>query len=250
MKIQILSDLHVEFQNYQYQECDSDVVVLAGDIHTKDRGIEWAADQIQNKPVIYVLGNHEFYGKSHPKFIYEATSKAAGTNIHVLEDSHVNIAGVNFIGCTLWTDFKLFGDPRIAGYQCQQVMTDYKKIRKSPQYSKLRSIDTATIHARSLHWLGKTLESLEGQTNVVVTHHGPSINSSPEGKRKDTTSAAYVSNLESFISKHQPEFWIHGHLHNSSEYQIGDCTIVCNPKGYPGEENRHFDPTKCIELSL
>jgi Icc-related predicted phosphoesterase len=250
MKIQILSDLHVEFKDYEYQKCDSDVVVLAGDIHTKDRGIEWAIKNIEGKPVVYVLGNHEFFGKSHPKFIAEARSKASGTNVHLLENEYINIEGVNFIGCTLWTDFEIFGDPRIAGYQCQQVMTDYKKIRKSPQYSKLRSIDTALIHAQSLNWLGKTLESLKGEPNVVVSHHGPSINSSPIGKREDITSAAYVSDLEGFISDHQPKFWFHGHLHNSSEYKIGDCTVVCNPKGYPGDENCHFDPVKCVEICL
>ncbi len=250
MKIQIISDLHVEFQDYEYQECDADVVVLAGDIHIKDRGIDWALEQIKDKPVIYVLGNHEFYGKSHPKFIYEAKAKVSGTNIHLLENSYVNIDGVNFIGCTLWTDFSLFGDPRITGYQCQQVMTDYKKIRKSPKYSKLRSIDTAIIHAHSLNWLDKTLESLAGETNVVVSHHGPSIKSSPAGRSEDITSAAYVSDLEGFISQHQPDYWLHGHLHNSSEYQVGDCTVICNPKGYSGEENSDFDPVKCIELNV
>ena len=72
MKIQILSDLHIEFQDYTYQKCDADVVVLAGDIHTKDKGIKWAIENIVDKPVIYVLGNHEFYGRSYPKFINEA----------------------------------------------------------------------------------------------------------------------------------------------------------------------------------
>lgn len=250
MKIQILSDLHIEFQDYEYPACDADVVVLAGDIHAKDKGVVWAAENIPGIPVIYVMGNHEYYGKAHPKFIGEIRNTAKGTNVHVLEDDFVCIGGVNFIGCTLWTDFELFGDPRIAGYQCQQVMTDYKKIRKTPQYSKLRSLDTAIIHANSLRWLDKTLSSLEGKNNVVVSHHGPSIQSAPENKRDDITTSAYVSDLSELVSSRKPDYWIHGHLHNSSEYELAGCKVYCNPKGYPGEENGEFDPYKCIEVVL
>lgn len=28
MKIQVLSDLHIEFEDYAYADCDSDVVIL------------------------------------------------------------------------------------------------------------------------------------------------------------------------------------------------------------------------------
>ncbi|OUS23990.1 phosphoesterase [Gammaproteobacteria bacterium 45_16_T64] len=249
MKIHILSDLHIEFEDYTYPACDADVVVLAGDIHAKDKGVIWAAENIPNIPVIYVLGNHEYYGKAHPKFIGEIKSRAQGSNVHVLENDHAKIDGVNFIGCTLWTNFELFGDPRIAGYQCQQVMNDYKKIRKSPRYSKLRSLDVAIIHANSLRWLDKTLEALSGDTNVVVSHHAPSIYSAPVNKRTDITTSAYVSDLAELVSMREPNYWIHGHLHNSSEYDMGNCKVYCNPKGYPGEENPYYDPYKCIEIN-
>ena len=110
MKIQLLSDLHIEFQSYEYPDCDSDVVVLAGDIHTKGQGVKWAIENILDKPVIYVLGNHEYYGKTYPKLVAEVKELARGTNVHILERDVVTINGVNFLGCTLWTDFELFGD--------------------------------------------------------------------------------------------------------------------------------------------
>jgi len=141
----------------------------------------------------------------------------------------------------------LFGDPRIAGYECQQVMTDYKKIRKTPGYSKMRSLDTAIIHANSFRWLDKKLEELEGQTNVVVSHHGPSIQSVPENKRKDITTSAYVSDLGDLVSRRKPGYWVHGHLHNACDYDLGGCRVVCNPRGYPGEKNG-FDPEKYVEV--
>jgi len=247
MKIHILSDLHIEFEDYDYPEANADVVVLAGDIHEKDKGIIWAQENIK-VPVIYVLGNHEYYKRAYPKFIGEIKNTAKNSNIHVLENDMINIDGVNFLGCTLWTNFELFGEPKVSGYQCQQVMTDYKKIRRSPSYSKLRSIDTAIIHSISARWLDETLEKLKGETNIVVSHHGPSVKSVPLNYKNDITSAAYESDLSSFIQKHQPNAWIHGHLHNSSEYEIGQCRVYCNPKGYPGELNPDYEPLKCINV--
>jgi Icc-related predicted phosphoesterase len=248
LKIQILSDLHVEFAPFDYPHGDCDVVVLAGDIHTKDRGVKWALDNIKDKPVIYVLGNHEFYGKTYPKLIGELKTVAKGSNVHVLENEVITLEGVNFFGCTLWTDFEIFRDPQIAGYHCQQMMTDYKKIKKLPGYSKIRSLDTAIYHRHSVDWLGKALASHRGEVNVVVTHHAPSKQSAPEHYWEDLTLAAYVSDMEAFIATHQPTMWIHGHLHKCADYTVGGTRILCNPKGYPGEQHTGFDPYKIVRI--
>ena len=64
MKIQYLSDLHIETCPFEYEDCDVDVVILAGDIHVGRRGVEWALETIKDRPVIYVLGNHEYYKHS------------------------------------------------------------------------------------------------------------------------------------------------------------------------------------------
>lgn len=246
MKIQLLSDLHIEFQSYQYPDCDSDIVVLAGDIHTKDQGVKWAIKNILDKPVVYILGNHEYYGKTYPKLVTEVKELARGTNIHILEQDVVTINGINFIGCTLWTDFDLFGSARIAGYYCQTKMTDYKKIKRLPNYSKVRSIDIAIAHKKSKFWLAEELKKRASETNIVVTHHGPSLKSVPPGSHKDMITAAYVSDLEDFIELYQPQLWLHGHLHNSSDYTIGRCRVLCNPKGYAGKENISFQPYRCF----
>jgi Icc-related predicted phosphoesterase len=239
MKIQIFSDLHNEFKEYVPVQSDADVIVLAGDIHTKNRGVEWAVKHF-NKPVLYVLGNHEAYGKTIPKYFDEIKTLAAGTNVTILEKDVVTINGINFFGCTLWTDFEIITEPRVAGYECQQVMTDYKKIKRLPGYSKLRSIDTALYHKLSVKWLGEQLEKYAGQTNIVITHHAPSISSIPENKKQDITTSAYASNLSSFIEKHDIALWLHGHVHTSSDYQIGDTRVVCNPRGYPAEKKVAF----------
>ncbi|MEM9690500.1 MAG: metallophosphoesterase, partial [Pseudomonadota bacterium] len=110
MKLHILSDIHVEFEAFVPPATDADVIVLAGDIHVGRKGLDWALEQFPDKPVIYVLGNHEYYGKAVPKLTNELQKIAANTNVHLLERSSVEIDGVTFLGSTLWTDFELFGD--------------------------------------------------------------------------------------------------------------------------------------------
>ena len=241
MKIQLLSDLHIEFEHYDYKSTDCDVVVLAGDIHVKDHGVKWALDSIQDKPVLYVLGNHEYYKKAYPKLIESIRELCEGTNVHLLENNHVNIEGVNFLGCTLWTDFELYGDAKSSGIKCQEIMNDFKKIRVVPGYRKLRSLDLVTIHHQSRKWLYDELETLSGQRNVVITHHAPSERSIPEEFVGDDATPAYASDLESIILECKPELWLHGHLHSSLNYEVGKCRVLCNPKGYAGHTNPEFN---------
>ncbi len=250
MKILVLSDLHLEFEPLEIKPSDVDVIILAGDIHLKDKGIQWALENFKYVPVIYVLGNHEFYGETYPKLINKLKNETDGTQIHILENEHVTIDGVNFLGCTLWTDFKLFGDSRLAGYECQQVMTDYKKIRVAPKYSKIRSIDIFSIHRKSRHWLANKLSELEGDANVVVTHHAPSIHSVPDHYKQNVISAAYASDLEDLIIRYSPKLWVHGHLHNSSNYRIGKTQVICNPRGYSDERNPNFDVGLTLNIDI
>jgi len=248
MKIQLFSDLHIEFEDLSILCEDADVVVFAGDIHLGTKGVEWIKRQNINCPIIYVLGNHEYYKQSHPGLIQKVSDAVQNSNIHFLENKSITIDKVCFHGATLWTDFELFGDPRLAGYECQQVMTDFKKIRKEPSYSKLRSIDVATIHFNSKLWLEQSLNQSTALKNVVVTHHAPSKKSIPDHYKTNIVSAAYASNLDGFIEEHKPDFWLHGHLHNSLDYQIGACRVICNPRGYSDERNPEFQTNLIIEL--
>jgi Icc-related predicted phosphoesterase len=195
-----------------------------------------------------VLGNHEYYKGSYPKTLHKITDLAKGTNIYVLENRSVEIEGITFHGATLWTNFELFGNPRIYGSLCQEKMNDYKLIRRNPTYSKLRSIDTYLIHQVSIKWLETSLESSTTKQNIVITHHAPSIQSVPIQYREDVVSSAYASNLESFNFTYQPDYWIHGHIHEISEYTIGKTKIICNPHGYSYEQYGGFNRELIIEM--
>ena len=108
MKLHILSDLHTEFADFSPPETDANIVVLAGDIGIGAGGIEWAGRRFPKVPVIYVLGNHEFY--DHDIGLTDDLKAIAPANIHVLSNNTLEFEGSRFLGSTLWTDFKLYGE--------------------------------------------------------------------------------------------------------------------------------------------
>lgn len=248
MKIQIISDLHQEFGISELSFKNADLVILAGDINLGVKGIEWIKQNIFNKPVIYVLGNHEYYKGAYPRTLHKIAELAKGSNVSVLENNRIEIDGIRFHGATLWTDFSLFGSPIEYGIICQGKMNDYRLIRRDPTYSKLRSIDTYKIHQFSKNWLIESLEESKDYKNVVITHHAPSIKSVPQLYESDPITSAYASNLEDVIRKYQPLYWIHGHIHTPSRYMINQTEIICNPHGYISEKYNGYHKELIIEI--
>ena len=88
----------------------------------------------------------------------------------------------------------------------------------------------------------------EDKKTVVITHHAPSILSVPEQYKNDQLSASFASEMEKFIEKTEPDLWIHGHLHTSSDYHIGSTRVICNPRGYADEPNNNFDIDLVIKI--
>jgi Icc-related predicted phosphoesterase len=248
MQLLVLSDLHLEFAPFSPPNTGADIVVLAGDIHSGIKGIAWAKSAFPNSKVIYVPGNHEYYGQALPEHTRKLKEMAQGSNVHVLEKDSKVIDDVTFLGCTLWTDFELFGNPRVAGYYATQNMTDYRKIRVSPDYRKLRSIDTAGIHYSAQNWLAGQFEQYRGSKIVVVTHHAPSARSLPEGYEDDILSAAYASNMDEFVERSAACLWLHGHIHLFRDYYIGNTRVMCYPRGYLHEDNDDFQPSILVNV--
>ena len=249
MKIHVLCDLHVEFGGFEVPVVGADVVVLAGDVHVKEKGLQWVFDQKFKIPVLYVLGNHEFYREKFPGLIDKLRRDAEDTNVRVLENDSVEIGGLRFFGCTLWSDMELLGDPHIASIAAADAMNDYRLIRHSKTYRRLTPKDTIAWHSRSVRKLREFLEAGDPKRSVVVTHHAPSIQSIADRYRKDHLSAAFASNMDELIQEHQPHLWIHGHTHESYDYRIGKTRIICNPRGYAStEENKVFRPDLTVKI--
>ncbi len=248
MRLHILSDLHLESEPFTPPGVEADVVILAGDVSTGRNGLKWALATFPERPVVYVLGNHEFYGQKLQKLIVELREMARGTNVHVLEDESWTVGDVTFLGATLWTDFALNGNPVVSEVVAQTGMNDYRRIRTLPNYKRLRPADTRQLHAQSRKWLEDQLFALKGQKVVVVTHHAPSPESIPVAFDGDAFNPAFASNMRRFIAETGAKLWVHGHLHSPSDYTVGDTRVLANPRGYPTESRRGFQPGLAVEV--
>ena len=249
MKIRVLSDLHLEFAGWTPPPVDADVVVLAGDIHVGVRGLEWARQQFPTLPIIYVVGNHEFYGGQLQQVSAALRETADGLDIHMLDAGELLIGGTRFLGATLWTDFALYGvGPRLqqSMNDAREAITDFRVIRFGP--SELFSPEHAReMHLAQVKWLeGKLIEEFDGPT-VVVTHflpHRRSIHPKYEG---DRFNPGFASDLAHVVGP-PVSLWIHGHTHESMDYLVNGTRVVCNPRGYlPMEPNVAFDPRFVVE---
>lgn len=249
MRIHVLSDLHIEFGAFVLPETDADVIVLAGDTHVLHHGVVWALEQPTDKPIVYVLGNHEFYGGAYPKLIHNLRKRTAGTNVHILERESFVHEGVRFLGCTLWTDFALFGTPVYSGIRATSGMTDFRRIRHSPTYTKFRSKTAASVHASSRSWLGTQCKDKTLPT-VIVTHHCPSARSLPDRFANDALSPAYASHADDFVEHCGAALWVHGHVHHSCDFKVGPTQVLCNPRGYADEPSSDFDPAMVVCIPL
>jgi predicted phosphodiesterase len=251
MKLQIMSDLHLAFGEPVIPQTDADLIVLAGDIGRPRQAIRWAYGL--GKPVLYVPGNHEFYGGVIAQVLSEMRGLAAGTNIRVLDDDEAIIDGVRFLGCTLWTDLSLFGegaDRELAVRAAWQYMRDFALIRT--QGNKLFSPDDMVSRCRQhLAWLEKRLDEHSDVPTVVITHHAPSRRSIHSSFKGAPINAAYIVDLERLLGAQRVRLWIHGHTHFSFDYQVNGTRVICNPRGYALngiEQNLAFDAGLVVEI--
>lgn len=271
MRLYIVSDLHREFESWEPPEFttddSADVVILAGDIDWGVDGVRWARRAFANRPVIYVAGNHEFYGEHWTEALDAMRNAAAGSNVRFLEDATTVIDGVRFIGATLWTDFAYFGRDQIdaAMEAARWGMNDFTQIlvgdrdgwKHHGQWPKagLQRLHPRNVVQRfeaSRAFIAASLAEPFAGPTVVVTHHLPHPRSVLPQYVDDPLTPAFVSDLGALIERYQPALWVHGHTHGGSDYCVGKTRVVCNPKGYPvwdgSSENATFDEQKTVDV--
>jgi predicted phosphodiesterase len=251
MRIRVLSDLHLEFQRWSPPPAPADVIVLAGDIHSGAEGLRWAREHFAAAEIVYVPGNHEYYGSVMQKAQAQMQLEAKRYGIHLLDTAAAEIAGVRFLGTTLWTDFELDGredaDIGRAMSLAQRAMSDYQVIRAN-HAGPLSPDETCALHHLQVDWLAGALAKPHAGQTVVVTHHLPHINSIAEKYRGDPLNACFASDLSTLV-RAPVTLWIHGHTHESMDYVVNGTRVVCNPRGYlPDEPNPAFQPEFTVEI--
>lgn len=254
MRIRLLSDLHTEFDDHCYDPgwVDCDVVVLAGDIGVGIEGIRWAKETFPDCPVLYLMGNHEYYGYEYFALLERARRFADGSNVRVLENESCVIGGVRFLGCTLWSNFNLYpGMQRISMEMSARYISDYRYIRRNP-LEALQPPDTLRFHNASIEWMQSELSRpFKGKT-VVLSHHSPTpLGSDPKFDGDDLT-PYFCSDLRHLL-RPPVDLWLFGHTHWCMDQIAGThgTRVVANQRGYRvagRAESAAFDPLKIIEI--
>ncbi len=258
MRLQFVSDIHLEFGHPFNPPVTGDAIALLGDIgfpHTAEYKmfVQECADLY--KHVFVVAGNHEYYRrqKTHD-YTRELLHEFCSTldNVHFLDDSAVVIDGVRFVGGTLWTHLDGFCGPGV-----ELAMTDYKEIRKmalthdgKPRKINISWHDTYAWHTKTVQYIAAQIKEAQaaGQRVVVLTHHVPTLDPrSHEGSQHGSDNPAYSTDLDHMIAK-PVVLWAYGHTHWCSDFELDGVRVASNPRGYPGENTGGFDASKYIEL--
>lgn len=256
MRLQILSDLHLEFNEGLAIDVVSgvDALVVPGDICAGiEKGFRYLRHHVDSRiPIVFVAGNHEFYGRDWHEERALARAIAPSYGVTWLDDDTAVIGDVRFIGATLWSDYSIFGADqveqamRVAGLSMSDHITIGARSDGAPD-RRFAPRDALAAHKRSRSFLAAELAKGWNGPTVVVTHHGPHARSIAPKFAHSLITAAFITDLSTLIEAHQPALWVHGHTHVHFDYEVGATRVVCNPHGYPGEVRR-FDPRLVAEV--
>lgn len=234
--------MHLEFGAIEAPKNDADIIVAAGDIGLGLQGVEWL--QILGKPVIYVAGNHEFYGQEMQHNLNALRRGCLNSNVHFLENSALVLQGVRFLGCTLWANLHIDGEEKLS--ILRHTLNDFRRIHYQEEWFGAEQF--SALFQSSSAWLATELAKPFAGKTVVVTHHAPSHwswHKEPGAAKR----LAYCNDLKPLLHENPVDAWFHGHVHSVSDYRVAGARILCNPRGYVG--NRlvvGFDLNRIVEI--
>jgi Icc-related predicted phosphoesterase len=256
MKIQYISDLHLEFPEHRsfYKEHRlkplGDVLCIAGDLgylnfrrrrHVYEKHCDAFLDYCSDnwKTTIIVPGNHEFYNGYKLK---ELPSKVdISDNVFLLNNAAHIISDVKFLGCTFWSSINPTEHMAVA-----RNMNDYNFIL----YNKIRKFSPILSTAEnkfSIDFFKTEFAKKDTTKTVIVTHHAPHKSSLNDYYNSHSfINSAYFTDMTDFILEHKPLLWVHGHTHAYKDYTIGETNIVSNSIGYLDYTN---EPSDSISLN-
>lgn len=254
MRLQLISDIHLEIENNFYPPKTGDSIVLLGDIgypHTAEyQNFIYRLSKDYNH-VFVIAGNHEYYRRQKTygftnNLIREFTDRFE--NVHFLDNNFIVIDGYRFVGCTLWSNI-----PKDLGNTISNGMNDYRQIKKyteTPHKMKIPITwhDTNAWHHQSVEFIKEQLKiaETEEQAMVVFTHHSPTFTGTDGPQSTPELKHAFSSDLD-YLIKLPIIAWCYGHLHYSTDFFLNGVHITSNQRGYPGEET-NFIPGKYIDI--
>ncbi len=268
MKIQLLSDLHLESQPdvRPTPAPGADLLVLAGDIGSYQPGsrlggTDFGLERFSPRagwpmPVLFVPGNHEYDGLEFDPTHDRLRDTCERLGIGWLEREERVIDGLRFIGTTLWADFDALAPPLASELRQRQARS--KALRAADFYLRRNTAlrDGEPLMAdgwRELglacqDWLrGALARPFDGPT-VVVTHFAPSLLSADPRYGLTPSTAGFCNSLDALLPA--ATAWMHGHLHCPHDYRVGGCRVVANPLGYAAKgEQQGFREHFIVEVA-
>jgi predicted phosphodiesterase len=278
VRLWILSDLHLELTRgwdlpSEDARPDFDVLVIAGDLIPRaERGVRWLAERVHDRPVLYAMGNHEFYGVDEFRTVEKARQAALGSNVHVVQNEAISIGDVVFAGATLWTDFNLYNDQRRAMAVAGDRMNDFKKIRTRAYVERFRPQHALARHVESRAFFEAEMRMPRSGRLCLISHHSPLppprfVRTATPGEplsADEILTAAYCSDLTALMTPapddgrgalRPADLWVFGHTHESVDTTVGTTRVVSNAKGYgpwgprePTWDNPNFNQNYVIEI--
>jgi predicted phosphodiesterase len=266
MKIQLLSDLHLEAHPHWQARpiAGADLLVLAGDIGSYQAGSQLAGEDFGLErfsplrdwpvPVLFVPGNHEYDTLDFDEAHRRLQQTCVRLGIQWMERETCVMAGVRFVGTTLWTDFDALAAQESPE---RQLKAREKAFRAANYYLKktLTTRDTQPWLAEGIReqalrcqqWLRQALAQPHAGPTVVVTHFAPSLRSADPRYGLVPGTAGFCNALDDLLPC--ADLWLHGHLHAPSDYRVERCRVVANPLGYVRKnEQQGYQPDFLIEI--
>jgi Icc-related predicted phosphoesterase len=266
MKIALVSDVHLEFGDLDFEnDSGADVLILGGDICV-------ATDMAQRDPyntmgeqyrsnrfhdfferccarfphVIFIVGNHEHYHGDFAKTVPHFKDVLGYLpNLHILEKETFVLDDITFIGGTLWTDMNRRDNRTL--HDISRMMNDFRCVDNTNKTEdgrgwpgRFTTTDAANDHDAMVAFIDQTIAANPAGRYVVVGHHSPSrLSTHPKYQHQFIMNGGYSSELDDFIQdRPQIKLWTHGHTHEDFDYMIAGCRILCNPRGYINYEER------------
>ena len=266
MKIALVSDVHLEFGDLDFDnDSNADVLILGGDICIANdmaqrdpyntMGEQYRSNRFHDffqrcsdrfPHVIFIVGNHEHYHGDFAKTVPHFKDVLGYLpNLHILEKETFVLDDITFIGGTLWTDMNKRDNRTL--HDISRMMNDFRCVDNSAKTEdgrgwpgRFNTIDAANDHDAMLAFIRTTVETNPAGRYVVVGHHAPSkLSTHPRYQDQFIMNGGYSSELDNFILDHpQIRLWTHGHTHEDFDYMIAGCRILCNPRGYINYEER------------
>ena len=266
MKIALVSDVHLEFGDLDFDnDSGADVLILGGDICIANdmaqrdpyntMGEQYRSNRFHDffqrccarfPHVIFIVGNHEHYHGDFAKTVPHFKDILGYLpNLHILEKETFVLDDITFIGGTLWTDMNRRDNRTL--HDISRMMNDFRCVDNSAKTEDHRgwpgrftTTDAADDHDAMVAFIDQTIAANPAGRYVVVGHHSPSrLSTHPKYQHQFIMNGGYSSQLDDFIQDHpQIKLWTHGHTHEDFDYMIAGCRILCNPRGYINYEER------------